>query len=217
MTKSPQAPSEPILAIDSSWDSATISASLYREEHVYPHFVTRRLGVRRLAGAMALRVYFRESALKKEVRVITGMGHGSEPVFTGDCGEALLEVGSYDPKEVKGKIIHLLSCKTAGKLGPDLIKKGALAFFGYSKNFTFRVGLEAVFFQCDSEIDRALADGLKAAEVHVRVAAVFEDCIDQLVSQDVYAAELLTADLRYFCSPATSKLFGNPNAKLRTP
>lgn len=164
---------------------------------------------------MAQREFFKREARKKEVLMITGIGHGSDSVFTGEMGEPLLETGEYAPREVRDKIIHLLSCKTARVLGPDLIENGARAFFGYSRNFTFDWKFADEFFACDSEIDRAFADGLTAAEVHGRVAALFDEQIDLLADKDGAAAALLTADLRYLCSPAVSEKFGQLDAKLR--
>jgi hypothetical protein len=187
---------------------------LYRAKHVYPYLKKKKFVLIRRTGSMALRVYFRAAAKRKEVVFITGVGHGSERVFSGDAGQSVLEVGKYGPEEAKNKIIHLLSCKTAGELGPDLVSKGALAFFGYSKNFTFRVGLESIFFACDSEIDLAIADGLKATGVYQRAKLIFEDQIDRLAGEDGQAAALLNADFLYLCCPDKDKMFGRRAARL---
>ena len=45
--------------------------------------------------------------------------------------------------------------------------------FGYDEDFVFVPADQDVFFECDSEIDRAFADGLSAAEVYDRVKALF--------------------------------------------
>jgi hypothetical protein len=95
-------------------------------------------------------------------------------------------VGNYSPEEVQGKIVHLLSCETAGKLGPDLVSHGCRAFFVTTKIFrfnSFQMDIADIFFQCDSEIDRAFADGLTAADVYSRVVALFDKNIAALRAQ----------------------------------
>ena len=67
--------------------------------------------------------------------IIIGVGHGSIDVFTGQNEAVILEVGKYDPREVKGKVIKLLSCQTGVKLGPDLIRNGAASFQGYTDDY----------------------------------------------------------------------------------
>jgi len=69
--------------------------------------------------------------------IIIGAGHGGVDVFTGQNEIILLEVAKYDPKEVEGKVIKLLSCQTAVELGPDLIKNGAEAFLGYMDDYVW--------------------------------------------------------------------------------
>ncbi|GAI81306.1 unnamed protein product, partial [marine sediment metagenome] len=65
------------------------------------------------------RTPFRLSAPQSDV--IIGVGHGDVDAFTGHNEALILEVGRYDPREVEGKVIKLLSCQTGVKLGPDLI------------------------------------------------------------------------------------------------
>ena len=69
--------------------------------------------------------------------------------------------------------MHFSSCETAANLGPDFVKNGCLAFFGYDEDFVFTMADRDIFFECDSEIDLAFADGLTAAEVYDRVGKLF--------------------------------------------
>lgn len=209
-----QAPSSSILAIESSWDSATKTLFAYREKHLYTRLKKTGWDLTILSGKMARRVFFEAEAAKDGIRLIIGMGHGDYDHFTGHLGEVVLEVGKYDAAIVRGRIIHLLSCRTAGKLGPDLIASGATAFFGYSGAFTFLFGYESVFFECVSEVDRALAEGANAATVHARTSEAFDRQIDLLASRSGLAAAILTGDWEYFCSPATNSRFGNEKASL---
>lgn len=67
--------------------------------------------------------------------IIIGVGHGDKDAFTGQNEAIILEVGKYDPREVEGKVIKLISCQTGVGLGPDLIRNGALAFQGYTDDY----------------------------------------------------------------------------------
>ncbi len=75
---------------------------------------------------------------------ILGMGHGEKALFTGQNESQIWKVGEYDPKEVQGKIIKLLSCQTALELGPDMIRNGARAFLGYTEDFVWIMDAEKV-------------------------------------------------------------------------
>ena len=55
-----------------------------------------------------------------------------------------------------------------------MVKHGCLAFFGYDVQFTFPTKTADVFFECDSEIDRAFAEGITAEEVYQRVQDLYE-------------------------------------------
>ncbi len=214
MAKPPRTPANSVLGIDSAWDSHTKNASRYREQHVYPYLEKQKFLVRRLLGRRAVRARVEEETKREGLLLITGVGHGTPTAFTGEKRLPVLEIGCYSPKEVAGKIIHLLSCEVADKLGPDLVKNGATAFFGYSSYFRFLVGKEEVFFACDAEIDLALADGLSAMEVHQRVVAVFEERIHLLSGVDQSGSDLLTADLDRLRTPGTNGKFGKGTARL---
>ena len=88
-----------------------------------------------LYAFLARRKPFQFSAPQSDI--IIGMGHGDKDVFTGQDEVVILEVSKYDPKEVQGKVIKLLSCQAALILGPDLIKNGAEAFLGYVDDYVW--------------------------------------------------------------------------------
>jgi hypothetical protein len=208
------APANPVLSIDSNWESASKKWYAFRSKHLYPYFKRKKLKVTNLHNQMAVRRVFKSEAVLAGTRLITGMGHGEYDAFTGHLGEVILKVGDYDPLEVKNKIVHLLSCKTAKLLGPDLVKNGARAFFGYSEDLLFDVKYQDVYFECASEVDRALADGEDATGVHARTEARFRRGIDTLTETNGQAASLLRAALGYLCSPTVHKRFGDPAARL---
>lgn len=203
-----------ILGIDSNYESVTEAACRYRNEHVYPHMASKGFEVNLLQGKLARRPFFRKAAIDYGVEYITGVGHGYYDEFTGHWHATILKVDEYHPKEVSGKIIHLLSCRTGGELGPDLINNGAKAYFGYSENFKFTLKYADIFFECDAAIDKGLADGLTAEEVHEKVTALFQERIDDLAEVNGVAAATLLYNLEMLCTPVIDAMFGDRNARL---
>lgn len=110
------------------FDLPTRSASGFLVRHIVP-----RLGPIPLFSILARRTPFQLSAPLSDV--IIGMGHGDIDTFTGQNEAVILDAGKYDPKEVSGKVIKLLSCQTAVLLGPDLVKNGCAAFMGYTEDY----------------------------------------------------------------------------------
>ena len=147
-----------------------------------------------------------------------GVGHGSPTTFTGHFYDVVFEVGNYSAAEASGKIVHFLSCETAADLGPDFVRNGCLAFFGYDEDFVFTVADQDAFFECDSEIDRAFADGLTAAEVYDRVEKLFAKRVANFRAQGKYTeAATLESDLdclRCPSSPPGGTAWGSEQAKL---
>ncbi|MBA7636980.1 hypothetical protein ES703_44612 [subsurface metagenome] len=77
------------------------------------------------------------SSLPPQSDIIIGVGHGDEVSFTGQNEADILEVGRYDPREVEGKVIKLLSCQTGVSLCPDLVARGAAYAMGYTDDYVW--------------------------------------------------------------------------------
>jgi len=223
-----------ILAIDSSYDQLTQIIAEYRQTHVYPYLEGSGFLLEKCQGKLARR-HFVVEALENEklsVEYITGMGHGYPATFTGDQGNPIFTVGKYREVESNGKIIHLLSCETAIKLGVDFVQNGCLAFFGYDIKFTYIYDcLEAeVLLECDAEIDRAFADGLTSQEVYQRVDGFYEERIqdykeqlDNALFNDTDDKQLenlkkifafLKVHRNHLCCPSIDPRWGNIEARL---
>ena len=144
-----------VLGVDANFEPITQAGFKYRQTNVYRYFEAKGFAIQRCQGSLARRLYLAPAARQAHVVYITGIGHGTYDTFTGDYYDPIFSVGNYSPEEVQGKIVHLISCETAGKLGPDFVNHGCRAFFGYDENFSFQMDIADVFFQCDSEIDRA--------------------------------------------------------------
>jgi hypothetical protein len=205
-----------VLAIDSNYEPVTKAAFVYREKNVYPYFLECGLAVNKWQGTLARRSYVAPEAAKPEVDYLTGVGHGNYDMYTGHLGDPIFRIGHYQAEESRGKIVHFLSCQTGGQLGPDFVKHGCLAYFGYDENFTFHFEYSAIFFECDSDIDRGFADGLTARQVHARTRALYEKRISELLAQgSAYVAATLKFDLDHLRSPADGPSWGSQAAKLK--
>ena len=154
--------------------------------------------------------------LELGVEYVTGVGHGVASFFSGDHGDIIFQVGHYQPAEAAGKIIHFLSCQTARSLGRDFVANKCKAYFGYDEDFAFHMSEKDIFFECDSEIDRAFADGLEAQQVHARVKALFDRKIADLRTVGkLYAAATLEFDRDHLrCPSSGGSMWGDSSAKL---
>ena len=112
------------------YDLPTRSASGFLLRYIAP-----RVEPVQLFSVFVRRTPFRLAAPQSDI--IIGVGHGDEMAFTGHNEAVILEVGKYNPREVKGKVIKLLSCQTGLLLGPNLIKNGAEAFLGYVDDYVW--------------------------------------------------------------------------------
>ncbi|MFH1686014.1 MAG: hypothetical protein ABIE70_00660 [bacterium] len=188
------------LFCENTTDSVTGPFAAYRKKHVHPVFQKRGFFVDVLDGTDDVRSKFAPKARQSLTVYISGIGHGNYSVYTGHHGNHILEVCKYDPAEVKGKSIHFLSCQTAGKLGPDTIKKGANSYAGYSENFhliwdvpgTPGVNEFELFAKSDSTYDIAMALGATAQQAYNLTVAAFNAAIAQVPGTQ--AASLLTWD-----------------------
>jgi hypothetical protein len=205
-----------VLGIDSNYEPVTLAAFQYREKSVYPYLQSKGFVVKKFQGPLARRHYVAPEATKPGVEYLTGVGHGSYNIYTGDHGDIIFQVGNYHPDEVKGKIVHFLSCQTARNLGPDFVRNGCRAYFGYDENFTFQMDDSDTFFECDSEIDKAFADGLSALQVYDRVRRLYDQRIADLrAAGKLYVAATLEFDRDHLRCPSSGGAnWGDPKAKL---
>jgi hypothetical protein len=204
-----------VLGIDSNFEPVTQAGFQYRQTYVYPYFQQKGFTLQLCQGSMARRVYVAPAAQQAGVVYITGIGHGTPDTFTGDYYDSVFSIGNYSPAESQGKIIHLLSCQTAQKLGTDFVLHGCKAFFGYDVDFVFFMDIANIFFQCDSEIDRAFADGLTASDVYARVINLFNQNIAALRAQGSnYKAAAMETNRDHLQAPTTGTGWGDPGATL---
>lgn len=120
----------PTVLAMADFDLPTRSASGFLLRYIAP-----RVEPVQLLGMLVRRLPFRLSAPQSDI--IIGCGHGDVDAFTGQNEAIILEVGKYDPKEVEGKVIKLLSCQCGVELCPDLVKNGAACAAGYTDDYVW--------------------------------------------------------------------------------
>jgi hypothetical protein len=168
------------LFCENTTDAVTKPFAEYRIKTVHPAFKARGFAVISLTGTNDVRATFKAQAKNPLTVYISGIGHGSYTVYTGNLGDRILEACTYDPAEVAGKGIHFLSCQTGKTLGPDTVKKGARCYFGYTENFHLVWDVAGtptnefeLFARSDSVIDLAMAAGRTAQEAYDAAVATY--------------------------------------------
>jgi len=105
---------------------------------------------------------------------IFGIGHGLPDLYTVECTQEYLRVGSPREELMKGRIIHLNSCYTGARLGPSLVRKGALAFLGSVEPFFFYIAeppcssrASMTVFLAEHEAALSILRGRTARQAHM--------------------------------------------------
>jgi hypothetical protein len=207
------------LFLENTTDQVTTPAANYRIKYVHPVFAARGFTVISLEGIHDTRTEFVNVVKNRRVRYISGIGHGSPVVYTGHLGEHILEVGAYDPMEVKDKNIHLLSCQTAKQLGPDVVTKGDHVYAGYFENFIFvwddpstPVNEQDLFWKADSTWDISIAYGATAEAAHTATIDAYNAAIAQV--PNTVAATYLTWNRNYLRDPVVDAAYGERKARV---
>jgi len=188
------------LFCENTTDGVTTPFANYRIANVHPVFQTRGFTMVVLTGSNDVRSKFVPEAKNGATVYISGIGHGNYTTYTGNYGDHILEVGLYDPAEVKGKAIHFLSCETSGKLGPDTVAKGAKSYVGYTENFILQwddgstpaINEFQLFAKSDSTFDIWMANGATAQQAYDATVQAFNAAIAQVPG--TVAATYLTSD-----------------------
>jgi len=205
------------LAIDAHGATDTNAMSDYLEKNIYTS-LQPRFTMSPFFGAMARAPIVAPAAVAPDVVLITGAGHGTPTSFQGFQGQAVFSIGAYNPDEVRGKIVHFLSCDSALQLGPDLVAKGCLAYIGYDDNFVFDDAFGESFFKCNGQILLGLADGLSVGDAVGKAKDLFNTTINGLMSQgtadSMAAAQRLQHNLLHLRSPLDGPQWGSADARL---
>lgn len=208
-----------ILEVESNYEDVTYIGYKFRvEKYVYPYFLEKNYEVLTLFENDAVREKFASYCLLPAIEYISAFGHGYDDLITGQHSNLLWKVGAYDPREAQNRIIYLMSCLTAKRLGPDLVDKGARTYLGYEEPFTIYSSLNIedpledsiadVFFECSSLVDRLFGDGLPAGRVYDETKAKFREKFEEYLAIDGDVAMALLHDHDCF------RLYGDLEAAL---
>jgi hypothetical protein len=177
-----------VLFCENTTDPVTTPFANYRIRRVHPVFRARGFNVLVNQGVDDVRANFVPRVKSPLTVYCSGIGHGNYGLYTGHGGNHILEVGHYDPVEVKGKAMHFLSCQTGRDLGPDTVAHGAKAYAGYRENFvlvwddgtTPAVDEFELFARSDSVFDLKMALGATAKEAYKATVQAFDAAIAQV-------------------------------------
>ncbi len=196
----------------SSFDLPSHSASGLLVRYIVP-----RVEPFQLYGPLARRPFFSLSAPSSDL--IIGDGHGENDEYTAQGETVIWKVGQYNPREVQGKVIKLISCDTGAELGPDLVKNGALCFMGFDDDLIWIADSGYYGKPWDDPyaklclmpvIDslQALLDGKTCGE-----AMAIEQAGFQTNAQNAADFPLLQSSIEFIQQHAV--LLGNPSATVR--
>jgi len=162
-----------VLAL-ADFDLATRSASGF-----LLRWIALRVEPVQLYSILAKRTPFQLSAPQSDI--IIGAGHGDVDVFTGQNEAVILKIRKYDPREVEGKVIKLLSCQSGVALGPDLIRNGAVSFAGYVDDYVW---------VCDADLaSRPWADEMAATSLMPVIDSI-NALLDGKTAREAFEIEL---------------------------
>ena len=192
------------------FDLPTRSASGFLIRHIVPRTLPPQL-----YGPLASKRLFSTLSFGD---IIVGTGHGDEEAFTGQKEVVLLKVGEYDPKDIRGKVIKLLSCQCGLALGPDLVRKGATAFMGYRDDYVWVMDADYLFMPWADPVAalslmpvvnciNAILDGRRVREAFDLELAGYSENAEE--EED----ELIASCLEFNRDNAV--LIGDPNATIR--
>lgn len=144
---------------------------------------------------------FQSYLLRQPVDVVVINGHGSAESVCGQDGEVILSI--HDGTDlVKGKSFFVRACDAGSLLGPDMIKKGALGFIGYTQPFIFthredsfskplEDELAGPILECSNQVGLSLVKGKSVEEAQEESMNKYKRKVDELSSSDSGLSYLL--------------------------
>lgn len=124
------------------------------------------------------------------------MGHGFPDVWSCFNLKPVLKTCSSDAV-LRGHVVYALSCYTAKRLGPDAVRKGAVAYIGFDDEFVFNTYDADIFKRQALSIVEALASGATTCEAVEHFRRVTEELINEVMRRGDVAAPLTAAQLMH--------------------
>jgi hypothetical protein len=171
-----------ILRIEADWDRVTEYCKAFRDELVFREFNAKwpQHQIFTLSRAEAIPEQVDFYMNNENIDYITGVGHGEYWYFRGYKNECIWSVDSRI-SSYSGKFIHLLSCHVAGVLGLEMVRSGAIAFWGYNAVFGIVFTqphpenllddeIAGIFLEMDCLIDIGILSGQTATEIYHNIS-----------------------------------------------
>ena len=157
----------------------------YRDNNLRP--LIEKCIIREFASQEVISEKVRPTCISLNEGLITITSHGIFNKIDDYYSSALFQTSQNDLKRVfNGKVVHFLACDTGQDLGPELVKNGCFAFFGYNENFLFpspngNFGhLLKYFLEPDNTIIKMLARGATTGETAKAALAVYDNSIKEV-------------------------------------
>jgi len=117
--------------------------------------------------------------------LVWGVGHGNVDIYSVECRQIYMRACDARTSRMAGRVIHLNSCLTAQILGPDLISKGALTYYGSREEFWLYVGeppcasrASMAVFLCEHQVEASLLDGKTTGRAQTDRLARYDEEIE---------------------------------------
>ena len=164
-----------------------------------------------------------DQALQREDPIFFfGVGHGNVNIYTVECTLPYMRVCDSRTAAMSGRVVHLNSCLTAQQLGPDLVNKGATAYYGNYEEFYLLVGEPPCSSKCmttvfDAEyaVERSLFSGRTTGQAQQDRLRAYDDEIAYWTTGPgrndpcaPYAVTVLTID------KAIARMYGSGTARV---
>jgi len=176
-------------------------AGFLAEAHVVDSLRGNGIDVTDVQATDAVRTNVLAAVQEKDPVFFTGFGHGNSDIFTGDDEKAILDLNNVST--MSGRIVRLLSCLTARRLGPAMISAGAWGYIGYYEEWTWiQANLDqdpyvdpyACSFYRSADTDAMeLGKGRTLKDAADAMVAVYNEEIERWTgSSDPYASDEIT-------------------------
>jgi len=141
--------------------------------------------VRELRAGEAMPDTINAAIAELDPALVWGVGHGNTDTYTVECVTRYMTMCDENTARMRGRVVHLNSCLTARALGPDLMGKGAVAYFGSRDPFWFYIGSPAcsdrasrAVFLAEHQVEVSLLAGRNTGQARADQLARYDDEIE---------------------------------------
>jgi hypothetical protein len=213
-----------LLVTRPEYDYTTRYISAWAEE-VLTYARAQRHIVFDLRKTRARRKEFEGMLRKRHPSLVFLNGHGDEQTVAGQNDEMLVEAGTNETL-LQNTVVYALSCRSAKVLGAECVKRGTLAYLGYTEDFIFLYSADkrtrpledktaSLFLDPSNQIPLTLLKGHTVQDAHARAKTTFARNIQKLLTSQTSSDD--TAVVRYLWWDMQHLTYhGDANATLET-